>query len=463
VVFVALAVSLGVALGMDLDDDGAGTTAGAFPTSWPTVSPSSMPTTTSWDLLASHIDSAGHDGGFGSGVSLSDDGNILAASYQKPQVYEISDSVGPVGQFIDPSVFRVYFYTDSEELGGQWKHANVDFYPSCSEWTSASVAVSGNGQAVATAVRGCGTLEVALFLDDIIPFVEDALMSGTDPSVVPTEQNISPIFTLPNTSLILADTTNVPNALTVLLSEEGKLVVVANGTHILMNHGQLELELTPILQGGTKMSLSSNGDVIAVDSPLPTNSSREVHHVKVYRYDQGTDTWGHIGLPFGRSITVRSTAMSADGNIVAVGASDYEDSVELPCSACDPDPGRVSVYRFEDGTWIRMGDVLRGDNDGDNFGQSVSLSKDGVMLAVGASNSSAGGAGSGLTRVYRYEESEAEKKWVQVSDDIVGEYAGEQSGSAVALSGNGTRVAVGAPNSRAGGNNAGRVSVFELG
>jgi len=461
VVFVALAVSLGVALGMDLDDDGAETTAGASSTSQPTVSPSSRPTPTSWDLLASHIDSAGREGGFGSGVSLSDDGNILAASFRKPQVYEISDSVGPVGRLIDPSVLRVYFHTETQKVGGQWKHAEVDsgLPVMCSEWTSASAAVSGNGQVIATALRGCGGIEVVMFSKVALVSDEEITpMNGTSLPVLPPEHNVHFFI---EKDFIMADKTGVSTPLAVLLSEEGKFVVVANGTHILVQRDNVEP--TPILQGGTKMSMSSNGEVIAVDSTSLTNSSSEVHHVKVYRYDHGTDTWDDIGLPFGRSFDVRSTSMSADGNIVAVGASDYEDSVELPCSACDPDPGRVSVYRFEDGTWIRMGDVLRGDNDGDNFGQSVSLSKDGVMLAVGASNSSAGGAGSGLTRVYRYEESEAEKKWVQVSDDIVGEYAGEQSGSAVALSGNGTRVAVGAPNSRAGGNNAGRVSVFELG
>eukprot|EP00567_Pseudictyota_dubia_P012291 CAMPEP_0197442152 /NCGR_PEP_ID=MMETSP1175-20131217/8239_1 /TAXON_ID=1003142 /ORGANISM="Triceratium dubium, Strain CCMP147" /LENGTH=130 /DNA_ID=CAMNT_0042972569 /DNA_START=17 /DNA_END=406 /DNA_ORIENTATION=- len=130
--------------------------------------------------------------------------------------------------------------------------------------------------------------------------------------------------------------------------------------------------------------------------------------------------------------------MSADGSIVAVGASNLDvHPLEFVYPGV-PHTGRVSIYRLEDSSWMPMGNVLRGENDGDGFGQSVSLSEDGMMLAVGASGSNPGGRGSGFTRVYSYEEREGENKWVQVSDDIVGEYVGGNFGSAVALSGNGT-------------------------
>jgi hypothetical protein len=52
------------------------------------------------------------------------------------------------------------------------------------------------------------------------------------------------------------------------------------------------------------------------------------------------------------------------------------------------------------------------------------------------------------------------QRWVQLHDDIDGEKAYDNAGHAVAMSGDGTTVAVGAPSSDANGDNSGRVRVF---
>ena len=89
----------------------------------------------------------------------------------------------------------------------------------------------------------------------------------------------------------------------------------------------------------------------------------------------------------------------------------------------------------------------------------VSLSSDGSRVAIGAySNDGTNGANSGHVRIYDYDGS----AWVQVGGDIDGEAANDQSGRAVSLSSDGTRVAIGAKfNDGANGSNSGHVRIYD--
>lgn len=58
-------------------------------------------------------------------------------------------------------------------------------------------------------------------------------------------------------------------------------------------------------------------------------------------------------------------------------------------------------------------------------------------------NDGAGGVDSGQTRVYSWSVNDTE--WVQMGSDIDGEQAGDQSGTAVSLSWDGLTLAVGEP------------------
>ena len=78
-----------------------------------------------------------------------------------------------------------------------------------------------------------------------------------------------------------------------------------------------------------------------------------------------------------------------DGLIVAVGAP-----------GASGNRGLVAVYEFDGTEWQQMGDDLFGDNDGDQFGFSVSLSKNGTRLTVGAKQNDAAGNDAGSVRVY---------------------------------------------------------------
>ena len=91
--------------------------------------------------------------------------------------------------------------------------------------------------------------------------------------------------------------------------------------------------------------------------------------------------------------------------------------------------------------WSQVGGDIEGIVADDKFGSSVSLSADGTILAVGAPNNDSNGSLSGHVRVY----AESGGIWTQLGGDINGESAGDASGFSVALSADGTRLAVGAP------------------
>lgn len=94
-------------------------------------------------------------------------------------------------------------------------------------------------------------------------------------------------------------------------------------------------------------------------------------------------------------------ALSADGSTLAVGAPDESsiatgiDGVQLDNSA--PDAGAVYVFvRDGMGSWSQQAYVKASNTDtGDNFGIDVALSADGSMLAVGASHEDSSATGIG--------------------------------------------------------------------
>jgi hypothetical protein len=83
---------------------------------------------------------------------------------------------------------------------------------------------------------------------------------------------------------------------------------------------------------------------------------------------------------------------------------------------------------------------IDGEAAGDESGESVSLSSDGTIMAIGANKNGGTGAGAGQVRVFK----NVSGAWTQIGSDIDGEAAGDNSGCSVSLSSDGTIVAIGA-------------------
>ncbi len=170
-----------------------------------------------------------------------------------------------------------------------------------------------------------------------------------------------------------------------------------------------------------------------------------------------------------------SVSLSADGLTVAIGAF-YNDGNAN-------NSGQVRVYQYLNNSWTQLGADIDGEAAVDNSGISVSLSADGLTVAIGAAENDGTNTSNtrhGHVRVYQYIQytvDDADKYdhttrlqnntqtkpliitgdttpypdpvvgqsyWTQIGFDIDGKTAGDQSGFSVSLSANGLIVAIGA-------------------
>ncbi|MFN5603502.1 MAG: hypothetical protein ACK49V_03005, partial [Actinomycetes bacterium] len=145
-----------------------------------------------------------------------------------------------------------------------------------------------------------------------------------------------------------------------------------------------------------------------------------------------------------------SVAMSADGSRVAIGAINNDGT--------GSNAGHVRVYTLTNNAWTQIGGDINGENVSDQSGFSVAMSADGSRVAIGANKSDGNGSDSGHVRVYTL----TNNAWTQTGGDIDGEAAGDWSGYPVAMSADGSRVAIGAIYNDGTGSNAGHVRVYTL-
>lgn len=151
-----------------------------------------------------------------------------------------------------------------------------------------------------------------------------------------------------------------------------------------------------------------------------------------------------LGDGFGSNV-----AISGNGNIFAAGAPHNDGN--------GTSSGHVRVYENMSNVWTQIGQDIDGAVIGDAFGSSISLSKDGLVLAISSQNSNTNGMSSGHVRVYNY----ISGNWKQIGNDINGESAYNYSGGSISLSSNGKIIAIGAVGNNDNGISSGHVRVYE--
>jgi hypothetical protein len=153
----------------------------------------------------------------------------------------------------------------------------------------------------------------------------------------------------------------------------------------------------------------------------------------------------------------RSVAISSNGKIVAIGASGNDGE-----NGGAEDSGHVRVFDISGATPRQIGNDIYGEAAGDFSGGAVAISSDGSRVAIGAfgnSNDITGQAGH--VRVFDFVS--ITDTWTKVGNDIDGEAAGDFSGYALAISADGSRVAIGADgNTNDNTGQSGHVRVFDF-
>ena len=146
-----------------------------------------------------------------------------------------------------------------------------------------------------------------------------------------------------------------------------------------------------------------------------------------------------------------NSAINASGDFIIISASEYDGIAGTTSNI-----GKVQVYQFVIGNWTQVGSDLIGDAAGDFFGSSLAISADGSIIAIGAPQADGIGTGRGLVRVYE----NIAGTWTQLGSDFTGQADFDNVGSAIDLSADGTKIAIGA----SGVSTAkGEVKVYEYG
>ena len=200
---------------------------------------------------------------------------------------------------------------------------------------------------------------------------------------------------------------------------------------------------------GGSVSLSADGSIVAIGATGNDGVGNSSGHVRVYAYDGTSSSWVQLGADIdgeaAGDYSGYSVSLSVDGSIVAIGANGNGNW-----------SGHVRVYEYNGTSWVQRGADLDGEAADDESGGSVSLSADGSIVAIGSSYNN---NNRGHVRVYVYDGTSS--CWVQRGADIDGEADYDDSGYSVSLSADGSIVAIGAIGNDGVGNNTGHVRVYK--
>jgi len=346
------------------------------------------------------------NGQFGNSVSLSSNGEYLAAGAPKVDVTESGKNFGQVNMYMNKDK--------------TWDHyGNLINGTEDSVRLGSSVSISGDGKSVAVGSFNERFLNV---------YKSDAGVWKSLGNIVAARESF--------------DSEN--SKIDVSLSHDGTKVAVGiprrneAAVYMLEEENMKWKRVGPFIPSddctdfGSSVSISSDGEFVAIASP---NSNGKRGKVMVMTYEDYS--WVMVGEPIigeakGDMIGM-SISLSDDGNVLAIGEEQHEMG--------NVTTGHVHIYKKKNTTgdysWDLYGDEINDTSgSGSEFGSSVDLSGDGTIVAIGAPQAS---DGNGAVQVYKY--AEAEEKWLMIGD-ISGQM-NEESGRSVSISSNGSIVAIG--------------------
>lgn len=231
-----------------------------------------------------------------------------------------------------------------------------------------------------------------------------------------------------------------------------------------VNLDDLVYQITKDGSQGGWLTLSGDGSTLALGGGEVRG---QVHVFRRVPFEDGSYSWklqGNAITNIGSTdaVTISRTAkekslfghvleLNYDGSILAISDSNHANLT-----------GLVQVYEFQDTKgWNSVGPPLEGYMEGDHFGHSLALSNDGLTLAVCGTEASYYPA-SGYCQVHKRIDATGASSWKQLGLEIIGQDDMDLFGSSVALSADGSILAVGAEGHESGGLlDAGRAYVFQ--
>lgn len=404
------------------------------PTMFPSFSPSMMPVLPMWAQLGQDLDGSSTNHLYGQTVSLSEDGLVLAAGGQ----FYSANGNQQIG------LVRVHSYSN-----GEWTQLGQDLVgTSTGDWFGDGVAISGDGTTLAIMsgdavpvvdVYGL-TSQVWSPLGQKLSYGyggdKDSIALSSDGRVLAVGSPLNRTariyeFVNSNWNQLGQDLTGRlvgdEFGTSVSLSGDGLTMIVgAPGTQD-GGGGELNAGETPQtgyaqvhtyspeddawrllgsnLQGavigeqaGWSVALSSDGRIAAIGAVLNDDNGENAGNVRVFQYNVDNLSWLELGNPIVGESSLDNAGfsldMSADGLTIVIGSPGNkgrpagDDDIPIDFNAGH---ARVFVYKESSTMWEQCGAEIDGEATRDQSGYDVSISADGLIVAVGAPLSNGGG------------------------------------------------------------------------
>ena len=202
---------------------------------------------------------------------------------------------------------------------------------------------------------------------------------------------------------------------------------------------------------GSSLAMSADPILLAAGAKDARNEDDDASGAAfIYSFDQnGTSSLLQIIHGVGANSEFgNSVAISDDGSRLVVGSRSEGNQA-----------GAVRIYSLSGSSYTQLGNTIIG-TESSRAGWAVSISGDGSRIAVGSPKGGPEGGGSVITYVY----DETRDLWVLYGSEIVGITSGAAVGYSVALSSDGSILAVGNPKAenREGSLNAGKVTTYTI-
>ena len=185
----------------------------------------------------------------------------------------------------------------------------------------------------------------------------------------------------------------------------------------------------------SSISLSNNGFVVAIGTPLENNTAG---YICVHRYDDFVDDWFQIGESIaGDSVNdyTGTVRLNSDGTRLVVGYPGHS-------SSKGQNVGLVRVFDIKQGSWQQVGQDLCGQAMLKQLGHAVAISSTGNYIAVSAPFICPSGALEGQVFVYSLSNI---GEWENVGSTIQEGIYSDDAGRSLSISSDGMTVCLGAP------------------
>lgn len=183
---------------------------------------------------------------------------------------------------------------------------------------------------------------------------------------------------------------------------------------------------------GHSIDMNPDGTTIAIGSHLYTGIAAGTGRVQVFKINGDETAWDQVGgdlvsdAPVGAGNMGIAVAISSDGTIVACGIRSFDVT----------EAGRVISFKYNGASWDAMGASIDGSAADDEFGVTVRLSADGLIVAATSVNHA---SDVGQSRIYEFDGA----NWVQLGSDIIGATANIRLGVSMDLSADGLTIGIG--------------------